>query len=158
MKKEYDGSKVYLSLAGSGDPWSSLTQLRKRILRELHDTPDIIELASLMQMEIDDLKAEIQPLIDSSLVFESDEGFRPSFLVADDMESKLVYDQACEFGKRLADTISENYEGIKSAYHTLKSGRYAPHSLGEFICWYAHVAYASAIQILEERGVISTPS
>ncbi|MFW9931243.1 MAG: hypothetical protein ACFFDR_01135 [Candidatus Thorarchaeota archaeon] len=120
MKTGYDGSKVYLSLAGSGDPWSSLTSLRKRILRELHDTPDLIEIASLLQMDTVDLQAEIKPMQEASLIFESDGGFRPSFLVADEVESKIVFDHACTFSSNLADIIQDNYEEIKKAYEYLE--------------------------------------
>jgi len=39
----------------------------------------------------------------------------------------------------------------------IKSGEYAPHSLGEFVCWYAHIAYCSAIDNLESTEVIRIP-
>jgi len=322
-RNKYDGSRVHLSLAGSGDPWSSLTKLRKRILRELHDVPDIIELASLLEMNLEELRSEIQPLMDASLVFTSNGEYRPSFLVTDISETQKVYNHASEFSKTLADKIDANYSNIRESYerlelskkykfddvaflfvggriidiklleklskgnrvmppapsrpspqrpdahyyffmvegeaahlgaygqddtdmpwnswhfltfgqniidgkanlerrqlekrysdlintgtitnpeeigaaldipiifpsdsrkwekiedphaeylcqcyeeyedsikslHTdLKSGHYAPHSLGEFFCWYAHIAYASAIEILEEKGVLQIPS
>jgi len=119
-KKSYDGDRVHLSLAGRGDPWSSLTKLRKRILRELHDIPDINELASLLEMKLEDLMLEIQPLMDASLVFKSNEHFRPSFLVTDAAETQTVYDHACEFSKILAEETEENISDIKASYHDLE--------------------------------------
>ncbi|MDF1538750.1 MAG: hypothetical protein P1Q69_07595 [Candidatus Thorarchaeota archaeon] len=58
----------------------------------------------------------------------------------------------------LCQCFEEQEDSIKSLHTDLKSGQYAPHSLGEFFCWYAHIAYASAIEILESKGVISIPS
>ncbi|MHA1906894.1 MAG: hypothetical protein ACW98Y_06345 [Candidatus Thorarchaeota archaeon] len=119
-KKEYDGSRVHLSLAGSGDPWSSLTKLRKRILRELHDTPDIDELASILKMTPDELRTELRPLKNTSLVFESSEGVRPAFLVTDERETSVVYNHACEFSKSLADITEENFADIEASYEKLE--------------------------------------
>ena len=118
-RNEYDGSRVYLSLAGSGDPWSSLTKLRKRILRELHYTPDMNELASILEMTPDNLKAEIQPMIESSLVHESKDGFRPSFLVTDEVETQTVFDHACEFSKYLVEKTEVQLQNIRNSYQKL---------------------------------------
>ncbi len=119
MKKRYDGSKVYLSLAGSGDPWSSLTSLRKQILRELHDTPDLEELASTLDMDVASLRSEISPMQEASLIFEHDGYFRPSFLVADESESQHVYEHAYSLSSNLADIIETHYDKIRNSYQNL---------------------------------------
>ncbi|MDF1538748.1 MAG: hypothetical protein P1Q69_07585 [Candidatus Thorarchaeota archaeon] len=119
----YNGDKVHLSLAGSGNPWSSLTQLRKRILRELHDSPDISELALLLGIKSEDLMLELRPLMDASLVFKSNGHFRPSFLVTNSVETQTVYNHACEFSKILAEKTEENMEYIKTSYQNLELSR-----------------------------------
>jgi hypothetical protein len=119
-QKEYDGSRIYLSLAGSGDPWSSLTKFRKRILRELHDTPDISSLASMLDKTPDELKAEIHPMMVASLVREVDGGFRPSFLVTDESETQRVFAHASSFAEVLADKTEEDLPWVKSEYEKLE--------------------------------------
>ncbi len=120
MSGKYDGNKVHLSLAGSGDPWSSLTRLRKRILRELHYLSNISSLESLLEMSHDSLMAEIQPMIETSLVFEVDDTMKPSFLVTDESETNMVYNHARAFSRKLADIIEENIEDIKASYEDLE--------------------------------------
>ena len=115
----YDGERVHLSLAGSGDPWSSLTKLRKRILRELHHISDIVQLSSLLDMTPEDLMLEIQPMMNASLIFESDRQYRPSFLVVDFAETQLVFSHACDFGRLLADKIEVSFADIKDSYEQL---------------------------------------
>jgi len=119
-QKEYDSSRVHLSLAGSGDPWSSLTQLRKRILRELHDTPYISELTSIVQKTPDELKAEIHPMIESSLVYEIDGGFRPSFLITDESETQRVFLHASSFAEVLVDTTEARLPWVESEFEKLE--------------------------------------
>lgn len=119
-RREYDGSRVHLSLAGSGDPWSSLSKLRKRILRELHDTPDINEIASILKMNHDELLSEIRPMMDASLVHKSSEGYRPSFLVTDEDETMTVFNHSCEFSKNLADIVEKNMDDIRTSYNELE--------------------------------------
>jgi hypothetical protein len=117
--KVYDDSRVYLSLAGSGDPWSSLTRFRKRILRELHDTPDINELASILQKTPNELRAEIHPMMVASLVHKTEGGFRPSFLVVDESETQRVFTHASSFAEVLVDKTEENLPWVKSEYEKL---------------------------------------
>jgi len=119
-QKEYDGSRVHLSLAGAGDPWSFLTKFRKRILRELHDTPDIRELASILHKTPDELKTEIHPLLEASLVYKTDGEFRPAFLVTDESETQRVFAHASNFAKFLADKTEEYLPWVKSEYEKLE--------------------------------------
>jgi len=116
---KYDGSRVHLSLAGSGDPWSALTKLRKRILRELHDQPDSTILADMLGMKPTELIAEIRPMMDASLVYEMNGLYHPSFLVTNEIETQTVYNHACTFSKNLADTIQADFDEIRDAYHEL---------------------------------------
>ncbi len=117
--EDLDISQIHLSLAGSGDPWSSLTKLRVWLLRELHNGVDLNELASRLDLTPEELSAEIQPLQDTSLVFSSNGQLRPSFLFANYEETQLVYKHASEFSKTIADSIEENFENIRESYMKL---------------------------------------
>ncbi len=86
----YIPERVHLSLAGSGNPWGALTSFRKRILRTLHDYPDIDDLARILDNTKEELKREIEPLLAASLVLERDDSYRPAFLVADENETLRV--------------------------------------------------------------------
>jgi hypothetical protein len=46
---------------------------------------------------------------------------------------------------------------IKKLYKNLKSSKYLENSFGEFICWYAHIVYAWAIDFLVEKKVLIMP-
>ena len=118
-KKEIDFSRVHFSLAGSGDPWSSLTKLRVQIMKELLDGTDLSELASELDLTLEKLKVEIQPLQDASLVWESNGKLKPSFLICDFDETQLVYNDACVFSKNLADTLEDHFDDIKDSYRNL---------------------------------------
>ena len=113
---KYDGSRVHLSLAGSGDPWSTLTKLRKRILRELHDQPDLDSLADILGMKPANLIDEIRPMMDASLVHEMKGSYHPSFLVTDEVETQKVYDHACTFSQNLANVIAMDFDEIRDAF------------------------------------------
>jgi hypothetical protein len=48
---------------------------------------------------------------------------------------------------------------LRQIYGTLRAALYAPpHGFGEFLCWYDHVAYASAIDSLAAAGAVSIPA
>jgi hypothetical protein len=116
----YDDSKVHLSLAGSGNPWKYLTKTRKRILRGLHDTPDLTGFATELGMSLGELRSEVQPLIDASLVVQSNGLLRPSFLVTDRDETEMVYTHACEFSDLLVERIELHLDDIRASYNSLE--------------------------------------
>ena len=62
-----------------------------------------------------------------------------------------------KYAELLSLVYKENEHSIKKLHSTLKSGLNAPHSFGEFFCWYAHIAYSVAIEILEYRKVLPIP-
>ena len=106
-------------MAGSGNPWSAFTKYRKRILRELHDCPNLDELATYLETTPDNLRSEIQPLKEASLVSETEGLYRPDFLVTDDIETQRVFNHACDFGLLLADTTESRLKDLKDAYKKL---------------------------------------
>jgi hypothetical protein len=62
-----------------------------------------------------------------------------------------------KYALMLSKSYQKSEKSIKSLHTSLKAGQYAPHSYGEFFCWYAHIAYSVAIDTLESRGIISVP-
>jgi hypothetical protein len=53
--------------------------------------------------------------------------------------------------------IKEKEGELLQFYNSLKASKYAESSVGEFMCWYIHVAYAWAIDFLVEEQVIHMP-
>ena len=69
-----------------------------------------------------------------------------------------MWEKTADFlAEELCRCYVESEEHIKALHRDLRSGKYAPHSIGEFFCWYAHIAYASAIEIMEERNMLDIP-
>ena len=126
---KYEEMQTYLSLAGSGDPWSYLSKTRKNILRALHDRIPFNEVASSFNMTLDELRRELQPLIDSSLVKEEGNEFLPTFLIVDSEETRLVYEHSRELGKLLAEIIISNWSLIQDTFIKLSISK--EHSLSD---------------------------
>ncbi len=53
--------------------------------------------------------------------------------------------------------VKKRERELTQFYNNLKASRYASNSLGEFVCWYIHIAYSWAIDFLVEKGIISMP-
>jgi hypothetical protein len=53
--------------------------------------------------------------------------------------------------------VKKRERELTQFYRNLRASRYASNSLGEFVCWYIHIAYAWAIDFLVEEGIISMP-
>ena len=59
-----------------------------------------------------------------------------------------------------ADLLSvyrERADTLRQLYTSLHASTYAPYGFGEFFCWYDHVAYANAIDVLADAGVLVIP-
>jgi hypothetical protein len=55
-------------------------------------------------------------------------------------------------------TIYQDHEDLLRQLHaTLHASIYAPYGFSEFFCWYDHVAYAHAIDVLASADVLSIP-
>jgi len=52
----------------------------------------------------------------------------------------------------------KNSTEFKHFYEMLKSSKHSHHSFCEFFCWYIHLAYAWAIDVLVENDVMTFPS
>lgn len=63
--------------------------------------------------------------------------------------------QSCAFD--LLSVYREREDALRQFYTSLHASTYTPHGFGEFFCWYDHVAYAHAIDVLADAGVLSIP-
>ena len=57
----------------------------------------------------------------------------------------------------LLETIKSQSSSIKQFFSSLKAGQYTNNSFGEFMCWYTHLAYSRAIDILCDKGYMILP-
>lgn len=129
IPKKYEESHAYFSLAGSGDPWSYLTKIRKNILRALHDRLSTEEIASTYNLSLDDLMNEIEPLIESTLVQKIRNNFAPTFLITNHEETKIVFNHSKEMGRKLADILILNWGEIEQVFEQLEISQ--KHSFAE---------------------------
>lgn len=72
----------------------------------------------------------------------------------DTMKFAEISDKSAEL---LVSCYGEHEQSIRKLHSTLKSGTNAPHSFGEFFCWYTHIAYSVAIDTLESNGILPIP-
>lgn len=72
-------------------------------------------------------------------------------------DTRLWAHVATRYAVRLESVYLDNERSLRDAYATLRASRYAPYGFGEFFCWYHHLAYASAIDMLAEAGVMNIP-
>lgn len=64
---------------------------------------------------------------------------------------------AKSYANDLLSVYRERENALKQLYASLHASTYALYGFGEFLCWYDHVAYAHAIDILADAGVLSIP-
>jgi hypothetical protein len=119
-ERELDFSKIHFSLAGSGNPWGHLTRTRVKILKELHAGLKPVEVAEIVNLSNEELKSELQTLLDSNLILKTNDQYRPSFLIVDRAETELVYKHASSFGTILADYVEKKYPEIEKSYAGLQ--------------------------------------
>lgn len=74
-------------------------------------------------------------------------------------EDSLAWrETAKKVANRIMLKVKEKEKEVLQFYESLKVNRYANNTLGEFMCWYIHVAYAWAIDFLVEERTILMPS
>ncbi|NPD88733.1 MAG: hypothetical protein HGN29_08405 [Asgard group archaeon] len=72
-------------------------------------------------------------------------------------DSQIWGETADKFSNILLKKYKESEEDLVSFYQSLGSSKYTHNSLGEFICWYVHLAYVWAIDLLVEEKLIKIP-
>ncbi len=115
--------RLHAIMAGSGNPYSVLSKLRLRILRALHDTSSIEDLATIVGLERDEVSAELAPLREAQLIAEVDGNPRPNFLIATSRETHMVDSHAAGVGQQLAKRLLELEPAITGAFEQLTVGR-----------------------------------
>lgn len=74
------------------------------------------------------------------------------------IEDSLAWKKtAMAVADRILIKVKERQRALTQFYGDLSASRYVSNSLGEFVCWYIHIAYAWAIDFLVEEGIISMP-
>lgn len=63
--------------------------------------------------------------------------------------------QSC--AQDLLSVYQEREDALRQLYTSLHASTYIPYGFGEFFCWYDHVAYAYAIDVLADAGLLSIP-
>ena len=111
--------ETYPSMAGSGDPWSYWTVLRRKILRKMHDGLTTFELAQAFNQSTEQILSELQPLQTASLIKPDKGGFKPTFFIADRQETEKVYQHSQSTGRKLSEALLSHWNHLESAYREL---------------------------------------
>jgi hypothetical protein len=113
---------------------------------------------------IDEVRNEARHEFETTALDESGRAASPQALAR--LLNIPVYDQtdvacwtqtACSCAERLSDVYHEHEDSIRGLYRTLSASAYAPYGFGEFFCWYDHLAYGTAIDVLSAQGLITMP-
>jgi len=73
-------------------------------------------------------------------------------------DSDLWASVTTRISRDLVERLMESGPDIPGFFRTISSGQYAQDRLAEFVVWYYHLAFAWAIDHLEEEGAIVIPS
>ena len=73
-------------------------------------------------------------------------------------DSMIWANTAEQFSNILLRKLKEQSATLEQFFNTLKASRYAHDSYGDFICWYVHIAFAWAIDVLQEKDAMTIPS
>ena len=119
----YSKSKIYLSMAGSGNPWGYFKQSSKFTLRALHDGYTLIEIEELLQTSEEELMEKIDLLMKANLVRKENEKYYPTFLIVNESEAEKTYEHAKIFGKIIADELEKNWEELMDDFASLKASQ-----------------------------------
>ena len=115
----YKEKIIYCSMAGSGDPWSAITKLRRQILLALHDGLNMEKLTKVFGLSFEKIVAELKPLQESNLVKVVHNRYSPDFFISDRSETKKVYSHSKTTGKILAEVLLTEWAKIEQSYSQL---------------------------------------
>jgi hypothetical protein len=119
----YDSKQLRAVMAGSGRPYDVLTDLRKQLIRALHDGYTPGQIQDMFGLSHETLLAELNPLVEASLVRQDGATFQPNFFVADAHETQRAIEQANVVGKELFEQLNDDWDAISSIYQSLKIAR-----------------------------------
>jgi hypothetical protein len=112
-------TSLQFGMAGSGKPREVLTPLRQEILLALHAGQGLKDIAGAHQMTEAALVAEIQPLVQASLVQCIAECYYPTFFIADSDETRRIIDYAEIVGTLLAERLQDHWATLRLIYGEL---------------------------------------
>ncbi len=118
--------RLHAVMAGNGNAYDSLSILRLRILRQLHESPSLDDLSAALEQDLDGLNAELTALRQVSLLTDSSGALRPNVLVATAEETQRVDAHARVLGEELAWRLIEHQGEIESAYDNLTISQTVP--------------------------------
>ncbi len=118
-KNYYEELPLYMSMAGSGNPWGALTTLRKQLMRALFDKIPISELGDIFNLTINEIKSELTPLVEAHLVKEFDGQYHPAFFIANGEETQLTIEHASHIGQSFASHLLNRWNDLDDHYNHL---------------------------------------
>ena len=115
----YDNRNIFLSLAGSGNPWEHFKPSSKLTIRALFDGYTLEEIQEMFQVTEEELLEKINLLIDASLLRKEKENYYPDFLIVNEEEAIQTFNHSKKIGRILADEIKSSWSEIKNKYDNL---------------------------------------
>jgi hypothetical protein len=116
---KYDAAHLHAIMAGSGRPYAVITPQRKRMLRALHDGLSVESLAHAFELPVDAVRAELDPLVDASLVRMEGGTYKPAFFIADARETQAISEDARKMGEALGGYLLERRQDLANLYDRL---------------------------------------
>jgi len=116
---QYNSMSIFLSMAGSGNPWEYFRPSSKLTLRALHDGHSLELIQEILQMTAEDLEEKLNLLVEASLVRKDEGVYYPTFFIADKDESYRTFMYAKEVGKLLAGEIKASWDEIEKEFSKL---------------------------------------
>jgi DNA-binding transcriptional ArsR family regulator len=114
--------RLHAIMAGSGNPYGVLTPLRKRLLRALHDGAALDDLPEAFGLSQDEVRKELAPLADASLLHLDGSDCYPTFFIADAAETDRVFGHAETVGKELGETLLRQWGDFEALRNRLEIG------------------------------------
>lgn len=119
MNNPYTEKSLQLSMAGRGDPWSTMSWTGLHILSALHDELPMEKILDIFEMDGESVMKQLQPMIDASLVLKNADGYRPAFFISNQEETRLVTNHARKTGERMGEYLLSQWNRIEQEYQKL---------------------------------------
>ena len=121
-----EANRLQVSMVGSGNPYAVLTDLRKQIIRALHNQHTLSDIQRMFDLSAQTLSSELEPLVKASLITPYRDTYRPQFLILDENETRQVVQHANQIGIHLFKQLQSDWSGLSQAYSGLRAGENTP--------------------------------
>lgn len=121
---KYAVERLHAIMAGYGKPYAVLTPARKQILRALHDGVSVTEMPAIMDIPHSSLHAELSPLVEAGLLRQENDRYQPAFFIADEVETRRVFEHAEKRGGQLSDHLLSHWGTLKALYGHLTANQH----------------------------------